>query len=160
MYDKFKNSISTWTSINKIDVQIWVQIFGKSYSLIAHFHPLLKCLWRFCALDSHLQLTPTAPALYGLFKLAWRSFPDKIWSSHTVFLPVLPYLEVRKKKKKFYGRNLSTFHIEGGKTIFCPLLIKECLPYSLLAGAWEQSSPKTDTSHFSELCACGFMCMY
>lgn len=124
MYDKFKNSISTWTSINKIDVQIWVQIFGKSYSLIAHFHPLLKCLWRFCALDSHLRLTPTAPALYGLFKLTWRSFPDKIWSSHTDFLPVLPYLEVRKKKKSFMGGICLHFTSREERLFFAHCLLK------------------------------------
>lgn len=40
---------------------------------------------------------------------------------------MFPYLEV-EKKKIFYGKNLPTFptfHI--GKTIFCPLLVKEIL---------------------------------
>lgn len=109
----------------KNDLLIWIQIFGKSCHLIALFYPLLKCLHNFCTLNSHLQVTSTALALYDLFNLASRFLPDNLWSSHTIFLACvsLPWSEKINKQKSWWEESVYISHW-GKKNIFCQCLLR------------------------------------
>lgn len=112
---------------NKCVIVYWrghqsTKIFGKPCSHIAHFQPLMKCLWRFCALQSHLQLTSTALAIYGLFKSVWKPSPDNKCSCHTVFLFVFPYPEV--KKKCFVGGICLHFRSREERLFFASSLLR------------------------------------
>lgn len=96
--------------------------------------------------------TSTDVALYGLFQLSQRHFPDNIWSSQTFFSPVS--LSSSEKKKNVMWGVCSNF---TSRLFFCLLFTKECIPYSLLSGT--VLSQDRCFSHFRPMCMWILVCI-
>lgn len=133
------------------EVVICVQVFKH----ILQWYGLFPCLVEVSSKVLYFRpsSTSTDVALYGLFQLSQRYFPDNIWSSQTFFSPVS--LSSSEKKKKYYVRNVFKLHIEKDY-FFVYCLLRNVY---LTACCQEQSCPKTDVSHILDLYACGFLCV-
>lgn len=114
--------------LTKCGVLIWFQIFGKSKSW-TYWRPnssfpsiaemFLKAL---CLRPSSSAYAKNSGPLQS-FQVSGRPFPDNIWTFHTGFLPVFPYLEV-KKKKSFMGRICLHFTSREERLFFAYCLLR------------------------------------
>lgn len=134
------------------EVVICVQVFKH----ILQWYGLFPCLVEVSSKVLYFRpsSTSTDVALYGLFQLSQRYFPDNIWSSQTFFSPV-SLSSSEKKKKILCEECVQTSHRE--RLFFCILFTKECIPYSLLSGA--VLSQDRCFSHFRSICMWILVCI-